>query len=495
MKKNKPTRRDFVKTSALAAASFMIFPRHVLGGTGFTAPSDTVNIAGIGAAGRALQNFNGLVSPDVNVVALAEVDWSRVDQFIATAANPVAPRGGGAGTLTANGTPGVQTSDQAEQTKKRIQQAENYKKAIRFDDYRVMLEKQKGIDGVVITTPDHTHAHAAIMSMELGYHCYCEKPLTHNIVEARKVLKVAQRKNVVTQMGNTGHSNNEARHMVEMLWAGAIGPIKEVHVWTNRPSWPQGIARPAPSATPKNLKWDLWLGPAPSIPYNEGIHPFNWRGYIEYGTGPIGDMGAHQLDFVFRALNLGLPTRVEARHSPWGGTKEEPRVTYPSSSTIYWEFGNGGQDPVHVTWYDGGLMPPTPVELPKEMHKRMAPGTGGVIYIGEKGKLITGARGTEPYFMPAHLNAEYAKVPQRLHRIEGSANGHQMNWIRAIRGTEEISCPFEFGVPVVETMLLGMAALRAEVPLDYDAINMKFTNYNEANQYLDREKIRVGWVI
>jgi hypothetical protein len=188
-----------------------------------------------------------------------------------------------------------------------------------------------------------------------------------------------------------------------------------------------------------------------------------------------------------------LPTRIEVRHSPWGGSSGDPRVTYPQASTIYWDFATGGRPPLRIVWYDGGLLPPTPPELPMAMHGRMSTGSGGVLYIGDKGKLLTSGRGTDPYFMPERINQEFADAPQRLHRIQGSSNGHQMNWIRAIKGTEKISCPFDFAVPVVETMLLGMAAMRAEMPLEYDSLNMRFTNYPEANQYLDRPTRRPGF--
>ncbi len=520
-----PTRRTFLTTGAGAAASVMIVPRRVLGGQGVTPPSDLVHVAGIGAAGRASANLSGVASQ--NIVALCEVDWTRVDSFIASArgGGPAGrggrgAGGGGRGAGAAGGARGgaeagrggagrggagrggagrggtdaaATAAAQAEAASNRQRQAEGYAKAVRYDDYRVMLEKQKNIDAVVISTPDHTHAHAAIMAMKLGKHVYVEKPLTYTVREARLMLKAAEDANVVTQMGNTGHSSDDARTMVEMLWAGALGVIHEVHVWTNRPIWPQGIARPETKAVPKHVNWDLWLGPAPQAPYNDGIHPFGWRGYTEYGTGAIGDMGAHQLDFVFRALNPGLPTRIEARHSPWGGNQAEPRVTYPLASTIYWDFATGGRTPLRIIWYDGGLVPATPPELPVALHERMRAGSGGVLYIGDKGKLLTAGRGSDPYFMPERLNQEVANPPQRLHRIQGGANGHQMNWIRAIKGTEKISCPFDFAVPVCETMLLGMAAMRAGVPLEYDSLNMKFTNYDEANQYLDRPKRRAGW--
>jgi predicted dehydrogenase len=510
------SRRSFLATGAAATAGFMIVPRRVLGGQGVTPPSDLVNVAGIGAAGRASANLQALASQ--NIVALCEVDWTRVDGIIASGRGAGAAAGGrggggrgagapagaggagaqggrGAGRGAGRGGRGTGTAAQTDAASNRRLQAEKYAKAARYDDYRVMLETQKDIDAVVISTPDHTHAHAAIMAMQLGKHVYLEKPLTYSVREARLLLKAAEDSNVVTQMGNTGHSNDESRRMVEMLWAGALGAIHEVHVWTNRPIWPQGIARPETKPVPKTLNWDMWLGPAPMVPYNDGIHPFGWRGYAEYGTGAIGDMGAHQIDFVFRALDPGLPARVEARHSAWGGSQSDPRVTYPLASTIYWDFSRGGRPPLRIVWYDGGLVPPTPQELPVALHERMRPGSGGVLYIGEKGKLLTAGRGSEPYFMPERLNEQFANPPQRLHRIQGSSGGHQMNWIRAIKGTEKISCPFDFAVPVCETMLLGMAAMRADVPLEYDGLNMRVTNYDEANQYLDRQKRRPGWEI
>jgi predicted dehydrogenase len=474
------TRRSFINSVAFAAAGITIVPRRVLGGPGFTAPSDIVNIAGIGASGRASQNLSALFGQ--NLVALADVDFSRLDTTIAEAANPPQQGGGGGG---GNADPAAQ----AAAAQRRIEQAEVYRKAIRYTDYREMLEKQTDIDAVVITTPDHIHAHAAKMAMELGKHVYVEKPLTYSIREARILKETAARTGVVTQMGNQGHSGDGGRRAVELIQAGAIGPVEEVHIWTNRPIWPQGVNRPETKAPPANLNWDLFLGPAPEMPYSDGIHPFNWRGWSEFGAGALGDMGAHLFDHVFWALNPGMPTRIETRHSRWGGTQEDPRVTYPLATITYYEFGNSPA-PIKMTWYDGGLTPPTPPEMPAD--RRIEPG-GGTMVVGSRGKLIYSTYGNNPYLLPMELNAQYENLPQTLPRIEGSNNGHQMNFIRAIQGTEGISSPFEYASDLTELMLLGIVAMRAGTPIEYDARNMRITNNDAANQYLDRPSRRAGW--
>jgi predicted dehydrogenase len=351
---------------------------------------------------------------------------------------------------------------------------------------------------VVIATPDHHHALAARMAMERGIHVYVQKPLTYTVREGRVLLDLA-RKNpkLVTQMGNQGHSGDDGRRAVELIRGGVIGKVREVHVWTNRPVWPQGMAKPAAQLTPSSLDWDVWLGPAA---VDWGYHPdyahFNWRGWVPFGVGALGDMGAHLIDFPMWALEPGLPTRIETRHSPWGGDtnpwdgKGPAELTsYPLASTTHYEFGKAKGGPLRMTWYDGGLMPPTPEGMPAG--RRMDPG-GGVLYVGDRGLLMHETYGSKPTLIGAGTEERAAAVPRSLPRIKDGMAGHEMNWIRAIRGEEKISSPFEDAVPLNETMILGVVALRAGQPIHYDGARGRITNAEDANRFLDRE-YRKGW--
>ncbi len=476
-------RRKFLKGAGLSAASFMIVPRHVLGGVGFQAPSDTVNVAAIGAGGMGSANMSHLTSQ--NIVALADVDYNRVKES-------------------------VSRDDRAD-----LRAA--YEKAKWYKDFRKMLDEQKDIDAVVIATPDHVHAAAATAAMRMGKHVYVQKPLTYTAHEARVLRKTAQETGVVTQMGNQGHSSDDARRINEWIRAGAIGPVKEVYVWTNRPIWPQGIPRPQDNTTasaeqqkwngggvrdrlqsalsgsfsaPEDLDWDLFLGPAPQRDYHPIYHPFNWRGWVDWGVGALGDMGAHLIDHPYWALELEYPETVQAASTPWGGN-EEDLATYPLSTTVHYGFAaRGEKPPVMMHWYDGGLMPARPDVMPDEVELDR---TGGVIFVGEKGILTHKTYGADPQMYPQNLMEEYKSTPETFKRIEGGRDAHEMNWIRAIKGEEEISCPFEYAAPLNETMLLGVVALHAPgETLRYDSKNMKFTNNSDVNQHLKRD-YRSGW--
>lgn len=476
-------RRDFLKGASLSAASFMIVPRHVLGGVGFQAPSDTVNVAAIGAGGMGSANMSRLTSQ--NIVALADVDYSQVKNAV------------------------------SRPERKDLQQA--YEKAKWYNDFRKMLDEQKDIDAVVIATPDHVHAAAATAAMRMGKHVYVQKPLTYTVDEARVLRKTAQETGVITQMGNQGHSSDDARRINEWIRAGAIGPVKEVHIWTNRPIWPQGIPRPQDTAVasveqeawnggglndrivkaisgsyapPEDLAWDLFLGPAPQRDYHPIYHPFNWRGWVDWGVGALGDMGAHLIDHPYWALELEYPETVQAASTPWGGNDED-LATYPLSTTVHYGFAaRGEQPPVMMHWYDGGLMPARPEVMPDEVELDR---TGGVIFVGEKGILTHKTYGADPQMYPKNLMQEYEDTPKTFERIEGGRDAHEMNWIRAIKGEEEASSPFEYAAPLTETMLLGVVALHAPgETLRYDGEKMKFTNNQDVNKHLKRE-YREGW--
>jgi hypothetical protein len=336
------------------------------------------------------------------------------------------------------------------------------------------------------------------MAMERGLHVYVQKPLTYTVREARLLTKMAKdNPKLVTQMGNQGHSSDDGRRAVELIRGGAIGKVQEVHIWTNRPVWPQGVGKPEPKPVPAGLDWDLWRGPAT---VDWGYHPdyahFNWRGWTPFGTGALGDMGAHLMDFPVWALELGLPTKVETRHTLWGGDTDpwdykrpEVLTSYPLAAITYYEFGNAKDGPVRIVWQDGGLAPPTVPNLPAD---RIMEEEGGVLYTGDKGMLLHDTYGSKPTLIGAEAVARGAKIPQSLPRIIDGTKGHENNWIRAIRGEEKISNPFETSGPLTEAMLLGVVAMYAGKPITYDGAAGKIANLTGMDYLLDRE-YRKGW--
>jgi predicted dehydrogenase len=512
-------RRDILKRGAMVAAGVTIVPRHVLGGSGFQAPSDTLNIAGVGVGGMGRSNLTNLATQ--NIVALCDVDWAYADRGFSRLAEqaaeaqkrmsqaPAAPTEGGSRRPDGGPMTEARRRNMERQIEGTRLLAEKAPRAARYQDYREMLEKQKDIDAVMIATPDHTHAVIALAAMALGKHVYVQKPLCWSVEEARALAKkAAASPKIATQMGNQGHSLDDARKAVEYVWAGAIGEVKEVHVWTNRPLafWPQGIPRPEPFKTkpddaqwnmnavlsrlanamtgsyqpPDKLAWDLFLGPAPQVPYHPVYHPFNWRGWVDWGQGALGDMGAHLVDHPFWALDLGLPSSVETVSTPFN------KASYPMATTTYYEFpARGARPPVKLTWYDGGLLPPKPEELGEE---RVNPG-GGVLFVGSKGKLMHDTYGSNPRLLPKSLHESFGTPPQKLPRIETS---HEMNWVEAAKGKTPASCPFDYAAKLTEVMLLGIVALRAGTKIHYDGASMKVTNAAGANEFLRRD-YRTGW--
>lgn len=467
---NDISRRAFVGSTA-AAAGLAMLPGQALATARKLSPSDKVNIGVIGAGGMGSQNMSQLVSQ--NIVALADPDFVHVEAAL--------------------------LDEQGQLRPDRTELKAAYDKAARFADYRRMLDRRKDLDAVLIATPDHHHAVAAKMAMERGLHVYVQKPLTYTVREGRVLLDLANKNpKLVTQMGNQGHSGDDGRRVVELIRGGAIGTVREVHVWTNRPVWPQGVPKPAPQPKPESLDWDVWLGPAT---VDWGYHPsyahFNWRGWVPFGVGALGDMGAHLIDFPVWALEPGLPTRIETRHTLWGGDTDfwdgkppAELTSWPLASVVHYEFGKASS-PFKMIWYDGGLMPPTPVGWPTSV--KMDPG-GGVLFVGDSGMLLHETYGNNPVLIGEGTQERAAAIPQSLPRIKDGQGGHEMNWIRAIRGEEGISCPFSYAVPLNETMILGMAAMRAEQPIEYDGAAGRITNAPDANRYLDRE-YREGWTI
>ncbi|NKB33675.1 MAG: gfo/Idh/MocA family oxidoreductase [Pseudomonadales bacterium] len=444
--KSQLNRRDFIKKSAIAS-SLLIVPRHVLGGSAHVAPSDKVNIAGVGAGGRGRSNIQACAHE--NIYALCDMDDSQVSQTLGE--NWAAPFNG---------------------------------KAKVYRDYREMLENEPELDALIISTPDHMHTPIAAAAMDLGKHLYIEKPLCHTVAEARFLARRARETNIVSQMGNQGHAQEGGRLINEWVADGVLGTVQEVHCWTNRPVWPQGIARPAGSdPIPSTIDWDLWLGAAPHRPYlSDRYHRFNWRGWLDFGTGVVGDMGAHIIDHPYWALDLDLPTKVSASSSRFGADFE----TFPIASKIHFEFPAKGSRPaVKLTWYDGGLLPERPEIL--EQGRMLGDRDGGVLIVGDKNTLMHGVYGREPRLIPETKHLEYQQPAPTMARSPGI---HQ-EWIDAIKDRSKMTTShFEYSGQLSETMLLGnIATVRASEnkDLEYDGANMRFTNDEGAKAHLDKD--------
>jgi predicted dehydrogenase len=370
-----------------------------------------------------------------------------------------------------------------------------FPRARRYKDFRELLDKEaKNIDAVTVGTPDHIHAVAAMSAVRAGKHVYCQKPLTHTLHECRELTRAARAAGVVTQMGNQGHATEGARLTNEWIQAGLIGSVREVHVWSDRAGrlWKQGVGRPTDRPTvPAALDWQLWLGPIRERPYSPAYAPVSWRGWWDFGTGALGDMGCHIIDHPVWALRLGAPSVVEARTTLDGSLfdGDKPNTeTYPIAAVIYFEFrARGDLPPVHMTWYDGGLMPPTPAELPA--NERLP--DNGVLYVGSKGKLIHSSHGGMPQLSPRALHEEAIKVPKTIER----SPGHYEEWVSACKGGPRPVSNFDYSGPLTETILLGVLSLKAPGRrLEWDSETMKFTNAPELNHLVHTE-YRKGWTL
>ncbi|MFM8449159.1 MAG: Gfo/Idh/MocA family protein [Haliscomenobacter sp.] len=471
------SRRKFLRNSATALAGFYIVPRHVLG-KGFIAPSDKLQIAGIGAGGKGESDIWSFhQSGKADIAFLCDVD-----------------------------------SRQTAKSKSRFPKAKVY------EDYREMLDKEhKHIDAVSVSTPDHMHAIQAMAAMQLNKHVYVQKPLTHDIYEARMLTQAAHKYKVVTQMGNQGASGDGVRQLVDWHNAGTIGDVHTVYCFTDRPVWPQGIAWPTQKPpVPQGLNWDLWLGTAPYRDYVDNLVPFNWRGWWDYGTGALGDMACHNIGPVFAVLGLGYPESAECSVATPYVTNWTPAYnpeSCPVSSHIILRFkGKDGKPDVKLHWMDGGIKPERPEEL--GANEVMGDGGNGAIFIGTKGKMMCGTYGQVPSLLPTHLNKE-VKVPKTVEAVPGGESGHYGAWVEAaIAGygsqkANNLSSNFDLAGPLTESILMGNLAIRSydlqnkkangrieypgrNIRLDWDGPNMKITNFDEANQFVKRE-YREGW--
>jgi predicted dehydrogenase len=472
MKKTKPfspmTRRQFL-SSAAAAAAFTIVPRHVLGGPKFVAPSEKVNIAIIGAGGQGRHNTRALFNePDAQIIAVADPSeyWDL---------EPYYYKGKG-GRM-----PVV-----AEIEKKYGEKKPGFKCA-EYEDFRVMLDKEKSIDAILCATPDHNHAYVSIIAMRQGKHVYCEKPLTHNVWEARQVAKVAKETGLATQMGNHGHSGEGLRQTAEWIWDGAIGAVREVHAWSDTGRWVNHWGRPKETpAIPAGFNWNLWLGTREKRDYSPEYAPYNWRGWWAFGTGAIGDMACHNMDPAVFALKLEHPTTIEASTSILDG-----EVVAPGSICTYHFPARGDMPAVKMMWYDGGLRPPTPEGIdPTDARQRLGDGGNGVLFIGEKGLITCAGWAGMPRLLPESRRHEYKIPAKTIARVKG----HHADWLQACKGGTPASGNFEYSAKLTEIVLLGNVALRSKKLLHWDGPNMKATNAPEAEKFL-KDEYRKGWEV
>ncbi len=478
------SRRSFIKKSAIASSVFIV-PRHVLGGIGYVSPSDQLNLAAIGAGGKGSSDIrNASVDGRERVVALCDVNFSG------SAADSV----------------------------------KRFPKAKLYNDYREMLDKEKDIDAVTISTPDHVHAPAAVFAMDRGKHVYVQKPMTNNIKEARLLTEMAREKKIVTQMGNQGGSNPLLDMVQKWIDTDALGNISKVQIWTNRPVWPQGnaMAQPDESQKPKDLHWDLWLGPAEYRPYTPGLAPFAWRGYWDFGTGALGDVGCHLVDIPFRTLGLKYPTSAEcsvgAVYSQNWNPDYHPE-SCPPSSFITLSFGATAKSksPIEMTWSDGGIRPAHPEIIPASSDIGGKDSANGVLIIGDKGIISTNINDSSPLMPKLYLYDGTTDFGPEVEDDSEPEYGHQRKWVDACKAGfnspehKALTSSFDYAGPMTETVLMGNLAIRsymlrkedskgkmdfyARKKLLWDGENMRITNIEAANQFVGRSSYRKGWEI
>lgn len=429
------SRRTFVFGTAITAAALPARRSY--------AASDKLRIAAVGCGGQAAADLRAMKREDL--VALCDVDAKRAsDVFNAL---PDAPK---------------------------------------YTDYREMLEKeQNNIDAVLVAVPDHMHAPAALMAMEMGKHVYVEKPMAHCINDCRRMGKMAKEKGIVTQMGNQGHSWRGVYELTEMVEKGWIGDVKEVHCWTNRPTWPQGIERPTETPPiPETLAWNNWLGPANERPYHPAYCPRDWRGWWDFGCGALGDMGCHILDASYSSLKLEIPTVITAEQS------DHMKETGPKSSVITMKYpARGDMPPVTITWHDGGNLPDWPDSIGEDVE--LGDGDGGTLMIGSKAMVTCGTYGTRPTILDADMAAAWEEeVGDR--RGDYINDNHQRNWIEACKEGKKANSDFTYAAPFTEMVLLGNLTLRTGEPIEYDPAKMKVTSSEKANGFL-ADPQREGW--
>lgn len=435
-------RRHFLKTASAAATTFgfQIVPRHVIGGPGHIPPSEKVNLGCIGIGGQGSGDIRDLADTGLaHIAALCDVDLDHA-----------------AGTI------------------------KKYPDAALYRDYRQLIEKQKGLDAVLIATPDHLHAPASLMAMRAGLHVYVEKPLAHTIGEARAMRDVAKETGLVTQMGNQGHASEGIRLTREWIQAGVIGNVTEVHVWSDRPGkfW-DSQGKPYPTGTPeipKNLDWNLWLGPAADRPYHPDFCPRRWRGWWDFGCGALGDMAVHNADPAFYALDLDAPDWVEANSAP------NNNASFPAWSIITYHFpAKGSRPPVKMFWYDGGKLPPRPPGL--EDNRQL--GDNGIYFVGDKGTILAGGWSGTPRLVPESRMKDFTMPPKTIVRCPG---GHRREFLEAVKTgrPQDAHSGFWYSAPFTESLLVGLLAVRYGKRVEWDSTTLTSPNTPEATALIHK---------
>lgn len=435
-KKTVLSRRTALKTGAIAAPFSILASRLRADGTRAPAPMDKLNVACIGCGGKGQSDVNDVAGE--NIVGLCDVDSKRA-----------------------------------------VKTFNNHPDVPKFEDYRRMLDRlDKSTDAVIISTPDHTHYPAAMMAIEMGKHVFVQKPMAHTVWEVRQLMAAAKRNNVVTQMGIQGHSHDGTRRLNEWIAGGAIGPVREIHYWTNRPIWPQGIPTPTErEQAPKTLDWNLWLGTAPQRPYHSAYAPFRWRGWWDFGCGALGDIGCHAMDAAFWALDLGAPTSVSAE------TSDSMQDSAPAWSKVTYEFPATASRPgIKVLWHDGCQKPPRPDAL--EAGRELNDEIGGQLLYGDKGVIMADTYCKSPRLIPETSMREF--LPHAPAKTIPSSPGHMQEFLLACKGEGTPGANFDYSGPLTEMVLLGNLAVRTRQPLEWDSVNMRITNHEEANQYLTK---------
>ena len=501
----KLTRRTLL-AGAGAAAALAVVPRHVLGGEGQIPPSAKINIACIGVGSQGLRvMLHFLAQPDVQVISVCDPNKQSSDypQWGATEFRDSVRRllGGGYAdwgewlstrepielTRTTKATAGTAGREPCRQVVEAYyaghKPSGQYRGCTGHADFRELLEKEKDLDGAVVCTTDHWHAPISVALMKKGKHVYCQKPMTRTVYEARRMAEVARETRVATQVAVGNQASESTRQLCEWVWADAIGPVRQVINWSARPYWPQGLDRPKEEEpVPAGLDWDLWLGPSPGRPFNRVYLPFVWRGWYDFGGGAIGDMGCYSFDTIFRVLKLQAPAAAQA------SSTETFAETYPKASIMHFDFPARGPMPaVRVTWYDGGLKPPQPEEL---QDRRKLPNEG-LLFVGDRGKILCGFTGDNPVLIPESKMKAFQPPPKTLPR----SIGHDREWIEACKGGQDVpGANFEFSGPVTETILLGNVALRTGQQLAWDSANLKAANSAAAEKII-RPEYRQGWTL
>jgi predicted dehydrogenase len=440
MRFSRTSRRRFLQTSAAAGGALALGVHAWPVAAQSNSPNEKLNIAAIGTYNRARADIDGVAGE--NIVALCDVD----EQFLEKA-------------------------------------AQSFPQARRYSDFRILLEKEaKNIDAVVVGTPDHTHAPASAAALRLGKHVYCEKPLTHTVAEARKLAELAKENKCVTQMGTQIHAGENYRQVVELIQAGAVGKVNEVHVWVTAQYSGGKFTTGTPA--PSHVNWDLWLGPAKERPYSEGVHPFQWRKFWDYGTGALGDFGCHYMDLVHWALDLRRPTRCRAEGPP------VDEVSTPAWCIAYYDYpARGEQPPVKLTWYDSGKQPPILATLKRKDGSGLVDAfRSGQLFIGEKGMLISDYG--KHLLLPEEKFADFRRPEPTIPR----SIGHHQEWIEACKTGGPTTCNFDYSGALTEAVLLGTVAYRTGQDLEWDTENLKATNAPDAERFIHKE-YRKGWTL